>query len=595
MDKIKQDEARQFRDLLLNIANPANSENTFLDINDSKAHIESSFQIFVNYDICNFTRYKNEHSNWLELLQRFIEFSSDRTEEFPPDCSLRFWKFSGDAITFRQAVTSIYEIVNAIQSADKLLNRMQDVLNKNNSSNYSNVFVKAAIWIAEFSSQENSDNIQLSKSEFGQEFVGKNMDEGFRLSACSKAGVLAVDPKIVHILNIYSHFFNKKNEVKSIDKIIDDRCIKAVKDSKDGCDWENVINEMREKVLQSCDVNNYYKAINLIKTINDGLYFINYERCKGVWSEREYPIFWYIDNIEDRRFIYDEIVGGKNLRDHCLYKLSSCGNKSDADSLKEEFIVKKIQLAVIFEQVKISNIIYHFLSKLEFLPHMSEDYHIYDTANLYYMVANVVKKNQEDLGILIFKRREKNRKHLKNVWDLLPVKHTPIKNVKCENMLKEYLESRMAYILNNSNIEFNILVDKYRNSIIPISICNVYRNGIVHNGILCLSEIDITNSDKDIFLKNIKDNLSQTGYCDVKLVSLDDIGVDYGEDYIKIDELLIRSLTSNEVSEDSYNVSIDSQVIPNFRSYNGEEQFGIAYLSGSIKQILEGRKKGLYI
>ncbi len=558
---------------------------------DELPYEENEIQIFVNYDICNFTRYKTEHTNWLDLLQDFIEFASDRKAEFPPACSLKFWKFSGDAITFRQSVTSIFEIGNAIDAADKLLKRIQEVLNKNNSSIHSNVFVKAAIWLATFS-KNNSNNISLSKSEFGEEFVGKNMDEGFRLASCSKPGILVVDPKIVYLLSVYADLFSDSSEIKKEREIENSHILTLFRYIEDGNDWKKLIDILRDKVEQSQEAvlkEDYSKFLILLKKITSNLYFVNYEHCKGIWSEREYPIYWYVNNIDERRFVYDEVVNNKPFRNHKLYTLSYC-DEAQRDTYNRDFEKEKAYLAVIFEQVKITGFIYDLLKQLLFIPRTSTDYKIFKTANLYYMVANVVKSKGTDLGVLIFKRREERRIHLKNVWDLLPVKHTQLVGKN----LKEYIESWMANLINNHNIKFNVVADEKRDSIIPVSLCNIYRNHMVNNGILCVSEIDIGNQNESEFLDEIKSELDNTGYCDVKLVSIDNIGCNEDVDYIYIDNLIIRSLTSKEVIDDSYNVSINPKMVPNFEQLKNENEFGIAYLSLSIKQILEGRNKGLY-
>lgn len=602
--------------IIQKIAEPIKKNNADQDedlslINEKKlekTESDSSVELFVNYDICNFTKYKNEHSNWLDLLQKFIEFATDLTEDFPSEVPFNFWKFSGDAITFRQTITSVYEIAVAIEIANKLLSCMEKELNKVNARTYSNVYIKAAIWIAEFMPAENkADNIKFRKSEFGQEFVGKNMDEGFRICTCSKADIMAVDPKIVHIFNVYAHLVEKNNDSQQMDgkssqstlKLKDDSDIK--KDiflenlSSLGRKWSDLIKSIREKIRTSLE--NDEIIMKKIVEVGNDFYFITFQHCKGVWCDREYPIFWYINQIENKVFLYDETVGEETLRKHDIYRLSSFGNahkEAERKVLIDQFDENKSALLAVFEQVRVSYSIYSLLVKLQAKATTSNSYQIINTANLYYMVAIVVKSDSEDLGVLIFKRKAKGRKHLKNVWDLVPIKHTPTRTINSENMLKEYLESRLKLVLPYS-LKFDILTDDARKSIVPVSLCNVYRNGVVHNGILCISELNINSESKESFLNDLKEKLQDNEcYSDVKLVSLKEITNKNDEEYICINDLMIRSLTPQEVSEDSNRVSENPDVVSKFDELIKDEEYGISYLAISIKQILMGRKNGFY-
>lgn len=68
--------------------------------------------IFANFDICNFTKYKREHSDWVVLLQNFLYTVSNPTSDWSVS---RFWKFNGDSLTFRKKVKSVDEICRFLQ------------------------------------------------------------------------------------------------------------------------------------------------------------------------------------------------------------------------------------------------------------------------------------------------------------------------------------------------------------------------------------------------------------------------------------------------------------------------------------------------
>ena len=176
------------------------------DINFEKfiSSNDSSFEVFVfaNYDICNFTRYKKNHKNWTKLLQKFIYYGVNSSTEWP----MQFWKFNGDSITYRKRIQSIDELFRFIQKANVQLKNFETVLN-DDTNELKTICIRGAIWISAFTNGEDKsccvNNATFQKSQFGKEFVGENIDEGFRLSACSKASNLAVDPKIVYMLTLY--------------------------------------------------------------------------------------------------------------------------------------------------------------------------------------------------------------------------------------------------------------------------------------------------------------------------------------------------------------------------------------------------------
>jgi len=166
--------------------------------------------LFANFDICNFTKYKREHHNWIKLLQKFLLTTSSPSNDWTVT---KFWKFNGDSLTFRKKVGSVDEICRFVDQAQDHLDKLQEFLNEDNST-HKNIYVKFAVWIAGFSTNESRvvNNTKFSKSPFGEEFVGENIDEGFRLSSCSKAGKLLIDPKIVAIISLFFAVFDIINK-----------------------------------------------------------------------------------------------------------------------------------------------------------------------------------------------------------------------------------------------------------------------------------------------------------------------------------------------------------------------------------------------
>lgn len=540
---------------------------------------DSDFEVFLfaNYDICNFTRYKRNNKNWTELLQKFVfsgvNFSST---EWP----MQFWKFNGDSLTYRKKIQSTHEICEFVSKAYFQLKSFQEVLNSNQSIK-EKVYIRGCIWISGFKKRKDdqkfiANNITFQKQQFGQEFVGENVDEGFRLSACAKASNLAVDPKIVYILNIYKRILedNDKSCPPGFDKT-----------------------DFQEFLSQKTDImpgNQIGIARKILSDVINNIFLMEFQHCKGVWDDRAYPVFWYIDDLSKKEFVYDDIVDGNVLLAHRINKY---------DENEEEFQKSRNQIIDICAQVGAVDSIKSLLMNLNFFPDSSASgEYIFDMAKLYYMVACVLVENDERKGVLIFKRSNE-RHHLKNVWDLIPVKHARVKTKSNISFIETYLKKMLIeeLCIDNSCDEYgldnkiSIDMDEKRNSVKPWSLCNIYRNGEVHNGIMCVANIDIGNNDPEVVVETIKSNIAEKNkkYADVKLVTYEDVEMctnDKEYDIFTLGDLKIRTLQLQEISDNSDNVCNDYKYNSVFEKIQDEDEYGTAYLGYSIKQILKDGK-----
>lgn len=529
--------------------------------------------LFANYDICNFTRYKRNNKNWIILLQKFIFSGINSSTEWP----MQFWKFNGDSITYRKKIQSIDELCRFIKKAYVRLENFEKVLNMDSTINET-VFIRGSIWISGFKGKSCNDyianNATFLKKQFGQEFVGENIDEGFRLSSCSKASNLAVDPKIVYILNLY-------------DQILSKNC----KECPSGFS-EDDFNRFLQTKIDVLNGSKYSSARKIIEDTIKKLYLMEYQKCKGVWNDRSYPIFWYIEDINKKKFVYDEIVDGKILLEHKI-------NSYLEGDISKEFSKRRVEIANICFQVGIIETIRSLLMNLDFFPYNpSSGELVFDTAKLYYMIACVIENNSSQQGILIFKRSN-NRHHLKNVWDLIPIKHARMKINSSTSVVEDYLKQMLIKELNlDNNNDLNIkhmirfYMDKKRGSVKPWALCNIYRNGEVHNGILCAASIDIGDLEIDDFIAKMKKGvvtIENNKYSDIKLVTYDEVSSCSDEsayDYFTVDNIKIRTLSLEEVSDNSNEVCNNFTYESIFDVLNNETEYGVSYLGYSIKQIL---------
>lgn len=537
---------------------------------------DNSFEVFVfaNYDICNFTRYKKNHRNWTKLLQKFIYYGINSSTEWP----MQFWKFNGDSITYRKKIQSIDELFRFIQKANVQLKNFEIVLN-DDTNEFKTICIRGAIWISAFTNCEDKtccvNNATFQKSQFGKEFVGENIDEGFRLSACSKASNLVVDPKIVYILTLYHNILTKNDRSCPL-----------------GFNQDEFSEFLEEKIDTLTLAKQTSDALKELDNTVKRFYLMEYQKCKGVWNDRSYPIFWYIEDLKKINYIYDDIVDGKILLEH---RINTCKNNDD---IQIEFETKRIEILKICYQVGAVDTIRELLMNLSFLPDdSSSGEFVFDTAKLYYSIACVLQCNDEKKGILILKR-SKNRHHLKNVWDLIQVKHARLK-ITSVNIIEEYLKQMIINELKlPENIDIEIYTDKKRRTVKPWAFCNVYRNGEVHNGILCAATLDVGNTSVEDFLLHTKKLIlsdSEGKYSDIKLVtydSVDSCSEESENDYFVVDDVVIRSLGLEEVSYNSNEVYNNYEYESNFDVLRNENEFGISFLGFSLRQILEELMKG---
>ena len=569
---------------------------------------EYEIYIFANFDICNFTKYKREHKNWTNLLEKYL----DCIKVPGPDWAIsRFWKFNGDSLTFRRKIKSIFEICEFIECVQIHLDHLQDYLNDELSEK--RVYIKAATWIAGFdkeSCQERfTNNLRISVANV-DEFVGENIDEGFRLSTYSKAGKLVIDPKIVALLYLYDDCFSDVKEGNIANQNYKYSTVKYHSDYIRAIINETVISEenlYNDGIAPRFEeiINKYFDHdnINKLNNICNRFFLMEYGKCKGVWDDRDYPIFWYIPSFKNCEFIYDEIVGDKKLREHDLFK-NLFSQESDDDLFEDEEFIKAFEkanrsfrknLLAAVEQISVVGTIGELAKHLMVVPAGQSEEGIYDKANLYYMVLCLVKKDEKDLGTLIFKRTQE-RHHLKGVWDLIPIKHSKVLAAKyrivdyLNRMLNKELQLKSAFHENEISVKF--IEDELRESIVPYSMCNIYRNKEIHNGILCVAEINIKGLNENDFVSKLKNIITNRDrYCDVKLVKKEHLISEDNALIIKLDDIVIHSLSAERVQLDALNVAED----PKSNIFANEEQdLGIAYLSNSINDVLSHRdKKGV--
>ena len=235
--------------------------------------------LFVSFDIVNSSKYKtSNYHNWFMVLD--VIFKRIRTEVLMRIDKTEPWRSIGDEIVFILRITCREEVEHAIQTTFKILNDISKLIKsgdiyQNTTIEQSEIDIlrqqsilslKASAWIAVVSNtpKRNVLNVMyMSQTEDGFpcfEFQGNDIDTGFRVS---------------------------KNT--------------------------------RDRRLTLCFELAYLMSENSKE--NSNLYIISYQRLKGIWDNRLYPVIWYHDSdvamsTLENSFYYDEDEEDELIKDY---------------------------------------------------------------------------------------------------------------------------------------------------------------------------------------------------------------------------------------------------------------------------------------
>lgn len=436
--------------------NELNSKVKQPDILNLMLEKEENLFIFLSIDMCNSTKMKKSITNWFDVTQTFYN------ERFNV---MHFWKYNGDEVLYAEPFSNIDNLVSIIDGAYEHIKNMQATLAS--VSKIKDFKLKGAIWIARtYGDVSSTQNMHFCINRTTDEFLGINIDEGFRLSKKVSGSKIVIDPKIIYLLLLVDDIARYKRKYSIIN------------DTHDFYQYAREINEKTNK-----------KLIDLLDTVH----FIDYTKLKGVWNERGYPVFWLYKNGDDD-FEYDEQLDGHYSTPEKLL-----------DSVMETTIER------IFKSVETENEFKKILSLIA----SGKQVKIYtpdDVSRLYYTIACV---NPNTNSVLVF-LRSKERRHLKNVWEFGSFKHSSV-------LISDALEKKYKDVF---GIDIEIITDgEKEKNILPMHFCTIHRNGQAHNSILCFAKIktdDNIKSDKDI-ITLIKKHIKKEDYSDFKFVNSADL------------------------------------------------------------------------
>ncbi|GBU25371.1 hypothetical protein R83H12_02014 [Fibrobacteria bacterium R8-3-H12] len=214
--------------------------------------------LFFSFDLVNSTSFKNTVKRWGKIFDGFIKQSKKLMEEAFP--SARIWKMIGDEILFYLQVNSPEVLYEAPEKSFGILQKCIEFIN-NEPEVKSNLSVKATIWAAVVNDSEEKDterntNIIVKDRNFYEylfDFLGPDIDIGFRISKFAKSSVLVIEAKLACLITKLETEMEKEH-------------------------------------------------------ISEYMRIVSYEELKGVWNGRRYPIVWYRTDWSYSKdmFIYDE-------------------------------------------------------------------------------------------------------------------------------------------------------------------------------------------------------------------------------------------------------------------------------------------------
>lgn len=507
--------------------------------NYEEKEVRKQVYIFVSYDICDSTKMKSCVDNWDEIVTSLYKAEYHFKNMIP-------WKIVGDEILFYIPFSNIRDFINLIDVAYKMIGTLQNTLNSLiDKSIHFDVKIKGAMWLACFSNEGKClNNLQIDTLN---EFIGLQIDEGFRMSKFSAGGKLLLDPKIVFIIltlfssNVsedeFNHFHN-----------FGDAFLKYFKEvAPDLFKSENATLK-----FPGMDDKERGKINEIIKK----LFFVKYEKLKGVWNDSPYPIYWYFESNEDLEYFENGPIW--ILENQILVAKYPQNQQNQYFSKK---LIKVFQTVGSEEEIKAT---FEIISQNH---SFNTKFSRIGVAQFYYSIVCV-----KDGKVLIAKRSE-NRKHLRGVWDFGLRKH---KDIDMSYDIKEYLKNEFGF--KDVNIILDGSGEEGRNNFLPIHFCSAYRNNHKHNSILCCVQIEDETTVEEL-KENINEMLRQKPdenklFTEVDFVDASEAARNY------------ESLTVEETEKDSYNAQVGCQETYNSDERHCRKQKAIMYFADSIKASL---------
>lgn len=243
----------------------------FLDhqlvLNNNDSESKKGAFLFISFDLVNSTAFKSLYpTKWPVIFHRFYELVENHVlKNFT---NSKVWRYAGDEILFYKQINSMSDLHDVPRIANRVIKTVLEALNINYSETKNILYVKSTLWIAEATFVK-SQNLKESETILNNliinfdidqkrnvDFLGSDIDLGFRISKFAQRDKIVVSAELAYLL------YKERGIIE-------------------------------EKY-------NYNVA--------DSLRIVSYERLRGIWNNRHYPVIWYYESWDkhDEMFLYDE-------------------------------------------------------------------------------------------------------------------------------------------------------------------------------------------------------------------------------------------------------------------------------------------------
>ena len=260
----------------------------------SQNAIKDKVYLFISFDLVNSTLFKSEFTNrWASIFENV--FYSTLLNILNKDNKLKIWKYIGDEVLFYKEINNFKEL-NILSEIEKTIQMTEEnlvlALNKLTKEcqkdNEIPLYIKATTWIANIGNSKNPKyrNIAI-ETPLGIDFLGSDIDLGFRIAKFSFKSKIVVGAKLAYLLYKYCR--------------------------------------------------------------QDNIGIVSYEVLKGIWGGRKYPIIWY--NPDSKYLYDDKYSSPivKNIQSNCSIKNNLPELKSIFIDLKKMNQIEEIEEILNFQ------------------------------------------------------------------------------------------------------------------------------------------------------------------------------------------------------------------------------------------------------
>lgn len=437
---------------------PKNSDNGIKQNYREEQQLPEEVILFFSFDIVNSTMYKTvNYFGWATVLTKLFEKIQWEVAESISCAEL--WRVLGDEAVFIVRIKQEEEIYKYIDQIFSIFNGMI------NDIKSGTIFKKI---LPNFSDDEH----KLMKLQNIMSLKGAAWLAPVKYIGQANVGIINKEYENVSVLYNAS---NKYNIFEFLGNDIDT----GFRISKKTCDRRFVISFELAYILS--------KRTEYLSN----LFIITYERLKGVWGEKLYPIIWYHDKticnnvcFEDS-FYYDEIDGCDIIKDY----FNNRQNKNEI--IKEKYMFTDVMRAL--NKILIDRNLKDKVNKIyKLIPGESQNEGYINIPLLELHCVAVCYS--EDRDAVLIAKRHPDRKEYPSMWEFGCAKASLKENLS-QCVIREYLKDfyiRIELIMDNSRD------DKQP---IPLAVYEVDKGGELHKGIITLAKVIEVQKD---FVENSK-------------------------------------------------------------------------------------------